>query len=538
MITNDSTPIRKVNCGRKGGTLISVTGVMLIMGVLGVSVISFTQSSEHSHLSANAGSRAYYLAESGLRYAQQVYANEGWLHGRQRTLSLQGGEQVDIIRIGDTFWATAVVDTGTAEEARARVPMPLGLLGVDPEAAPVDEFAVFGEVGISLGPNTVIEGDVAITEDDVDIRGDVEGNVLANDVALTGQGTVSGDIYSSGQVDVTRGIVAGDIHADGGISVTSANSTVEGWLFSNSTIDIGGGATVLGSIHACGPYVNINGVGTIIGSPENPIEIRAAGDVYLGGSALVYGVVYAGGAIEMTGTAVINGDAYAGGMISIGNNNSITGTALQFSPTYLEEPICPYLANLEDLDLPDATAFTAGGADVSVPLGTALAPTHYILPPGTYGTLVSPDNTDGFTNLYLKAGSTDHGHYYFDGVSFGADTTLYLDLSGSYDIRIFVVGDVAIGDRLNTLISTDGTTYLPITDLAIDPQVAARVYWESHGSFDLGADSNWFGSVYTPTGNLRVRNGSYLIGSYYSGGGHDLIASTVVHVAPNYFVAD
>jgi hypothetical protein len=29
-----------------------------------------------------------------------------------------------------------------------------------------------------------------------------------------------------------------------------------------------------------------------------------------------------------------------------------------------------------------------------------------------------------------------------------------------------------------------------------------------------------------------------LIGSYYSGGEHNIVGSTVVHVAPNYFAKD
>jgi hypothetical protein len=98
---------------------------MLIMAVLGVSVISLTQSSEQSSLSFNAGSRSYYLAESGLRYAQYIHDSEGWLDGYQHTLSLQGGEEIEVIRNGNTFWATAIVGAGTAQEARARVPMPL-----------------------------------------------------------------------------------------------------------------------------------------------------------------------------------------------------------------------------------------------------------------------------------------------------------------------------------------------------------------------------------------------------------------------------
>ena len=125
MTPQKATPIPPIPSLRKGAVLVSVIAVMLIMAVLGVSVISLTQSSEQSSLSFNAGSRSYYLAESGLRYAQHIHDSEGWLDGYQHTLSLQGGEEIEVIRNGNTFWATAIVGAGTAQEARARVPMPL-----------------------------------------------------------------------------------------------------------------------------------------------------------------------------------------------------------------------------------------------------------------------------------------------------------------------------------------------------------------------------------------------------------------------------
>ena len=105
------TPFRTSTRDRKGGALISMVAVMVILGVLGVSIISLTNTTEHSHLSANAGNRAYYLAESGLRYAQQIHCDlyaidgEGWLHGRQRNLTLLGGESVNVIRIANSFWS-------------------------------------------------------------------------------------------------------------------------------------------------------------------------------------------------------------------------------------------------------------------------------------------------------------------------------------------------------------------------------------------------------------------------------------------------
>lgn len=543
-----STPIRTRIHTRKGATLISMIVVMLIIGILGVAVITLTNTTEHSHLSANAGSRAYYLAESGLRYAQQVHCDtfaidgEGWRHGREQILTLLGGEQVHVYRdVGSIFWATAAVDVGTAQEARAEVPMALSLCGIDPNENPEDEFAIFGEIGISLGNNTIVQGDVAITDGAVDIQGDVNGSVLAVDVEMTSSdATVDGDIFSSGSVDIKTGTVTGDIHSANGIVIGSAQSTViDGWLFSNGDIEVGGSALVGGRIYSCGGNVTIDG-SAIIGTAIDPIEIRTTGNIDLSGSAVIYGDIHAGGNILVGGNNTVHGNAYAGGTIS--NPDSVTGTALPNSPTYVKEPVCPDLTNLEDLDLPDATVFTAGGADIILPSdGTEELPSELPVVPGTYGVLSSANNA-AHTLLKLNAGSTGHGNYYFDSIDLGSNLTLKLDLSGTYDIRIFVVGDIEFRRDLNVLVSADGMNYSAIAALTDEMKLAlgARVYWESHGDYSLGQTSNWFGTVYTPDGNLEsvggtAMNPSYLIGSFFSGGGHSLQNSQVFHVPPNYF---
>lgn len=526
MITqNNSTSIQTAHRGRKGGVLVSMIAVMMILGVMGVSIISLTQTSEQSYLSANSTNRAYYLAESGLRYAQEIYCEDGWRHGRQRTLRLDSGDEVEIIRLVNTFWATAIVDEGTAQEARASVPMPLSLCGVEVEADPLEEFAVFGDVGISLGNNTVIRGDVAITGADIDIQGDIEGDVLAQNIAFTGQGTVIGDVFASGFVDIKTGNVSGDIHAATSITLGSAQATVfDGWLFSGSDIFLEGKSKVLGHVHACDGDVSLSGSSSV-GTAENPVEVRASGDISMSGSTKIYGNVYAGGTI-VVGSGTIYGNAYAGGPISSG---TVTGAKLPNSPSYVKEAICPDLSNLDGLDLPEATEFSAGGSNINV---TKNSSTY--LPPDSYGELDTISNAGG-TQLTLTTGGTDHGNYYFESLDIGNFFTLRFNLSGTHGIRVFVEGDIEIGRDLITLVSTDGTNYLPMTDPSVDPELAARIYFETQGDFSVGQSSNFAGAVYTPDGNISVSSGGSLVGSLFSGGGHDIKATTVVHVSPNYF---
>jgi type II secretory pathway component PulK len=117
------------SCHRQqGAVLLVVIIVVIVVALLGASVVSLTTVSQRSLLSITPSNQAFYIAESGLRYAQQVHRTDGWPHGQEITLTLQGGEVVVVERNGNYFWATSVVNPGTAREARARVPMKVAVL--------------------------------------------------------------------------------------------------------------------------------------------------------------------------------------------------------------------------------------------------------------------------------------------------------------------------------------------------------------------------------------------------------------------------
>lgn len=530
-IHHHSMANKTANHLRKGGVMVGMIAVMIVMGVMGVTIVTLSRTSDKSYLSANPKSRAYYLAESGLHYAQSIYCAEGWRHGRERTLRLDGGDEVTVVRLFNDFWATAIVDEGTAKQARARVPMPLSFRGntPNPEAEFSGDLAILGDIAVSIGHNTLVQGDVAITDQDVMINGNVNGSVLARNVAFNGTSTLTGDIFASGSVDIENGDVTGDIHSVGGITVSSQSTVVGGWIFSDATVVLNGSAQVQGHIHVCNGDVILSG-GTLAGSANNPIEVRASGNVQLTGSAKIYGDVYAGGSVTLDGGAEIHGDVYAGGSINGPLGTKFSGLTLPNAPTFVKQPFCPDLTDLDGIDLPPATEFTAGGSNVHVNFNDQVS-----LPPGVYGDLSTSGWSGENTQLTLSAGSTDDGVYFFDSVFLGQNLTLRLDLSGTHDLHVLVEGDIEGRGALNTLVTTDGTNYYPITDPAVDKDVAARVYWESLGDFSLEFQSNWFGSVYTPEGNLRVEFGGHLVGSVFSGGGHNLAGTTIIHVTPNYF---
>ncbi|MBW2252033.1 MAG: hypothetical protein JRF60_15750, partial [Deltaproteobacteria bacterium] len=61
----------------KGNVLIGLIVTMMIFAALGAGMVAMTVTSTSSQVTANTTSKAYYLAESGFRYAASVYLNQG-----------------------------------------------------------------------------------------------------------------------------------------------------------------------------------------------------------------------------------------------------------------------------------------------------------------------------------------------------------------------------------------------------------------------------------------------------------------------------
>ncbi len=516
------------NRGNRGGVLVSILGAMLLMSVLGASIIELTRDAANSQVGANESGQAYFLAESGLRYAQQIYCSEDWPHGRVRSLSFLDNGQVEVLRNAGNFFALATVDAGTAKEARAQGIMPLSQCGAGAPSDPILRVAMMADQAVKIEDDTAIEGDVVALNEDVEIMGTVVGSIFGDKVVVKNDGTITGDIYSSESVEVKNVTMTGDIHASGTITIESSDGEVNGWLFSNDTVEVSGGAEVNGSIYTCGGDVYVSGSSSV-GSVSDPIEIRASGSVYMSGSAVVVGSVYASESVDLQGGARIEGSAYAGNNVSVAGGATVTGDSFSNASNYLKEVICPNLATTNSLELPDATVFSAGGSDINLPKGSNSSPTYYTVSPGSYDKLKTKNNSE-YTHLYFGT-----GNYYFEEVDLGRDLHLYLDLSGSGDVRLFVVDQIDIEKRLEVFVSTDGSNYQSMTSSDVDPSLAARVFWESHDKFQLKKESEWFGTVFTPYDDLKVYQDSLLIGSFISGNNNELKDSTIIQVAPNYF---
>jgi prepilin-type N-terminal cleavage/methylation domain-containing protein len=69
--------VASVPMNQRGTILLGLIGTMVIFSVLGAAMLSFTNSSIFNQLTSTGSTRAYYLAEGGMRYAGSQFKNAG-----------------------------------------------------------------------------------------------------------------------------------------------------------------------------------------------------------------------------------------------------------------------------------------------------------------------------------------------------------------------------------------------------------------------------------------------------------------------------
>lgn len=285
-----------------------------------------------------------------------------------------------------------------------------------------------------------------------------------------------------------------DFAVFGNKGVSYQGGTVSGGLTgSNGDVVVGvfstlSGAAGGGSLNVAGGFDTING----------PVSFNH--DVSLGTFGVINGNVAAGGNVNVGSVATINGNVVYGGNLSTGFGSSINGTTTQI----------PGITPFSGATVPAADKFTAGGPNVNVPIFG-----NVNLNPGSYGTLTF----DGDTTLNLKAGD-----YYFTNITNngGAFNNLNLDLTGG-PIRIFVTGDVDLGGAFTTLVNGMAA------NLA-DPTLASEVLLESLDNVSVRGfftTTTFFGTIFTPDGDINTGFDSNIIGSLIAGGSVEANSTSV-----------
>lgn len=126
----------KIVSNRKGAALIGLISMLMVFSVLGTAIVPFVSTSQFQQISANFSHRAYFLAESGYRFAASQYLNAGSpsqkdtiladLNGK--TYALQGDDGTFSFEIDSNYFIVKQDPSGTQQLITSTVGQP-------PEAA-------------------------------------------------------------------------------------------------------------------------------------------------------------------------------------------------------------------------------------------------------------------------------------------------------------------------------------------------------------------------------------------------------------------
>ena len=342
---------------------------------------------------------------------------------------------------------------------------------------PITNFAVFGSSGVQADVGTATgilgsNGDLSLG-----YFANVPGLFSGGSLTTLGSETINGPVVANG-----GGNFGAFVNINGSLDV-AGDAT-----FSN-------GPTIVGNV-ATGGSLTYGVGGTITGT------IRTGKDFTQGGLATVNGPVFAGRNADVE--AAINGNVTYGNALTVGVFGSISGTK-----THAPTSVTP--AHFTPVTVRPADYFLSGGANV-VSGGTLAAP----LAPGKYGAL----NLAVFQDLYLKP-----GNYYFDSVNLTGSETIHLpNLTGNSRVRIFVNGNVNIGNFVGTKVNE-------ISVSAANQAVASQVFWETKGTYNSLSDQ--YGSVFAPNGNITFGNFDTIYGALVSGQQVILPGSNTVNFVTN-----
>lgn len=325
-------------------------------------------------------------------------------------------------------------------------------------------------------------------------------------LSIPNAATVDGDVYGYK--------VIGD----------SSNSTIKGNIVSLTDVDLAHGTTINGNVYAQG-FFNRNG--DVLLRPSNGTvsgNIHAKGSVTVSSGCTVRGSVFAGGNVSLLNsqdnTQGIQGDINAGGNITrqsypktstyIGGTSYAGGSINQHINTNtnigIPPRVAPSLTLQEPIQPPSLTIFTPNMAkSINVPQSS----NNYIIEPGIYGNLY----VGGASTIVLKSGDYVFGS--IDGARWGQ--TIRLDLSSGGPINIYSAGDIKYSGQVQ--VSENGLTWTTINNLDKETgiRLAGKVYWETHGNFNLtdhnGSSRQWFGSILSQ-GNITAESGARMIGAF------------------------
>ncbi|MCF8076722.1 MAG: polymer-forming cytoskeletal protein [Desulfotignum sp.] len=507
---------------QKGSVLIIVIAGITIIAAIGAGIATMRSSSglqQVAMLDPGLSIQAYYTAESGLEWV-------GWKLNNVSAEKIESYCNDDLIKekIPDGLNVKIISSKIGTKNGKTYCNVEAsGWAGIDfGKRKSNRQFPVVKEDTPELGPKhpayyALDSGDGTIT---VPFKASVDGNVYGKDVVLSSQSEVTGDVVAEKNVtlefkssvgsdicaseDVTltsKAQVGGDIHAHGDVTV-GWQSAVTGDVFADGNVTLDSDAEVMGSIHS-GKSVTVGWNSVVKG------DIFADGTVTLEGHAQVMGTVYAkktvtlgwkdkvGGDVITEGDIDLNagdneisGDAIASGKIMLGWKSEIKGTQSEGDSDPAVKPPSPP-KECPGVKTPELSKFSAGTTDISI----GWKQDEKIVS-GAYQDV----SAGGKNSIYFTRESPGECQFVFNTLSLAWDLDLYLDLSQCVnddgtpgDMTFFSEKDIQFGGKMNIFILTEEGKPEKMKD--VDPEIAKRIYWETHGDFFQGSSSDWFGTV-------------------------------------------
>lgn len=504
---------------KRGAVLITLIIAMILMAVLGAGIYGITTSSTFSELLSNRNDNAYQLAKAGIRYAAGLLAE----NGKKYSLS----ETTFLMQDGNSFTITITTDSATGYKnitSKGNVNQGTFLAAnrvLTYSMPPPPSKEEVNYVTFSGGGGDGEAGTLAIPSGST-----IDGSIYAETVSIAPNSTVTGNVFSKTSVTIGSGSnISGQIcSSDGDIILSASGVKVGGPINANN------GSVILKSGTTAGDNVFASRDVTLEASGSSVVkDINAGGNVqiasgcsanrnvYAGGSltmlssnSQVKGDVHTGGNVTLNWTTPIYGTVWAGGTISSLDSNNLKGSwyinqpapprILPTAPTACPEVSKPQTQSFDDM---------VGTVDFDVPQSGSRT-----INPGKYRNLLF----NGGATLTIRAGVCkkvgDAGCYYFNSFQGGKwGQTLRLDFSTGPDITIFSKGNITHSGPVQ--VSTDGSTWHTIDETAYKntaKELAKRVYWETHGNFEITSASTprWFGTVLSQN-NITIPSGVWII---------------------------
>jgi hypothetical protein len=251
-----------------------------------------------------------------------------------------------------------------------------------------------------------------------------------------------------------------------------------------------------------------------VGSPAGSLRyVVANGAALIGGDADVYGNVY-GDSVTLGRNAVILQVLGSGGNLEYNTTYKLLGGAAVSGAIKT-----PPSKTFGLTTMPAASAFTAGGANQTVPIGQGQSLT--LAPNIHYGALA--------TSSQKQSVILSSGDYYFDSITTQGGFNLKIDLTSGAPVNIYVVGNANFASFQTLWVKGAGTggAFVPINQV---PSLASLIYLETHRDFIMGGGTDgthviWGGTVYAPLDNAGtdVSVGQYMewYGAAYAYGSSD-----------------